>query len=182
MFGLDTPEIGSIPEDEITTSALELEKLTTKQVKRVKERIPKEPTKTPSTIIKEVKGKKETLRTITTEVATESYARIEVFQQMDPKKYSSVSLAASELIDEGDERMIEFGGSFMVSDGEGEGPQVSTCGAFDPKKKSTNQPRKVTTHQKKKGTSSQKKSKDVYEGMVIIDLNQEKCKKIKIIC
>jgi ParB family transcriptional regulator, chromosome partitioning protein len=101
IFDLDTPEIGSIPESEITSSALELEKLTTKQKKRVKERIPKEPSKTPGQIIVEVKGKKETTHTITTEVASDSYARIEVFQQKDPKKYSSVSLAASELIDEG---------------------------------------------------------------------------------
>jgi ParB/RepB/Spo0J family partition protein len=101
IFDLDTPDIGSIPEDEIITSALELEKLTTKQKKRAKERVKKVPTEPPSKIIKEVGGKKETTHTITTEVASDSYARIEVFQQKDPKKYSSVGIAASELIDEG---------------------------------------------------------------------------------
>ena len=61
-----------------------------------------EPTKKPSVIIGEVGGKPEPpTHTVTTEVASDSYARIEVFQKKDPKKYSTVALAASELIDEG---------------------------------------------------------------------------------
>ena len=99
LFALDTSAIGDIPEDEIKTCALESEKLTGKQKKRVKEIKKEKPDVKIEKIINIVRDKKETLREITTEIASDSYARLEVFQNQ--KKIKSASIAAGELIEDG---------------------------------------------------------------------------------
>ena len=99
LFALDTSDIGDIPEDEIKTCALESEKLTGKQKKRVKEIKKEKPDVKIEKIINIVRDKKETLREITTEIASDSYARLEVFQNQ--KKIKSASIAAGELIEDG---------------------------------------------------------------------------------
>ncbi len=99
LFALDTSEIGDIPEKEITTCALESEKLTGKQKKRVKEIKKEKPDEEIEKIINVVRDRKETLREIKIEIASDTYARVEVYQ--NKAKIKSVALAAGELVDDG---------------------------------------------------------------------------------
>lgn len=99
LFDLDTSDLGKVPESEITTCALESEKLTSKQKKRVKELKQEKPTEKIEEIITKVKDRKEKTTEIKIEIASDTYARVETFK--DKLKLKSVSLAAEELIDDG---------------------------------------------------------------------------------
>lgn len=99
LFDLDTSELGDVPEEEVKIAALESEKLSAKQKKRVKEIKQEKPEEKIEEIIEKVKKRKETRVKIETEIASESYARVEVFK--DKRKLKSIGLAAEELIDDG---------------------------------------------------------------------------------
>lgn len=99
LFDLDTSDLGNVPENEITTCALESEKLTSKQKKRVKELKQEKPKEKIEDIITKVKDRKEKTTEIKIEIASDTYARVELFK--DKLKLKSVNLAAEELIDDG---------------------------------------------------------------------------------
>jgi len=106
LFDLDTSELGDIPEEEVKIAALESEKLSAKQKKRVKEIKQEKPEEKIEEIIEKVKKRKETRVKIETEIASDSYARVEVFKGI--RKLKSIGLAAEELIDDGlDHNKIE---------------------------------------------------------------------------
>jgi len=99
LFDLDSSDLGGISEDDVKICALEMEKLSGKQKNRVKEIKKDKPKENVVEIIHKVRDKKEKLIKIVTEVASDTYARVEVFKNKEKKK--SVSLAASELIEDG---------------------------------------------------------------------------------
>lgn len=99
LFDLDTSNLGDIPEEEVKACAIESEKLTTKQKKRVKEIKNKKPQEKIGTIINLVRERKEKRIEIKTEIMSDSYARVEVFKNKN--KLKSIALAAEELIDDG---------------------------------------------------------------------------------
>ena len=101
LYGFDTSNTGNADIDDIKECAIELEKTTPKQKKHIKERRieTREP---PKTVIKEIKTKQESSRSITTEVASSTYVRIETYRGKYELK--STALAASELIEEGLEK------------------------------------------------------------------------------
>jgi ParB family chromosome partitioning protein len=99
LFDLDTSSMDKTIEDEIKTAALESEKLTSKQkqrIKEIKEEKPKEPIQK---IIDTVRNKKEKTVIIKTEIASDTYARVESYKNKE--KVKSVELATSELIEDG---------------------------------------------------------------------------------
>ena len=73
--------------------------MTRKQKERVKQRHKEKPKEPIGTIIGQVQNRKEELHDIKTEVASDAYARMLTFQEK--RKLKSISLAASELIDDG---------------------------------------------------------------------------------
>jgi len=99
LFELDTSDLGDIPEEEVKIAAIESEDLTAKQRSRVKEIKKDKPQEPIEEIISKVKDKKEKMQKIETEVVSDTYARVEVYK--NNKKIKSISLAASELIEEG---------------------------------------------------------------------------------
>ena len=99
LFDLDTSNLGDIPEEEVKACAIESEKLTTKQKKRVKEIKNEKPQEKIGTIINLVRERKEKRIEIKTEIMSDSYARVEVFKNKN--KLKSIALAAEELIDDG---------------------------------------------------------------------------------
>ena len=99
LFDLDTSNLGNIPEEEVKACAIESEKLTTKQKKRVKEIKNEKPQEKIGTIINLVRERKEKRIEIKTEIMSDSYARVEVFKNKN--KLKSIALAAEELIDDG---------------------------------------------------------------------------------
>ena len=101
LYGFDTSNTGDIDIDDIKECAKELEKTTPKQKKHIKERMieTREP---PKKIIKEIKDEQESTRSITTEVVSSTYVRIEKYR--GENKLNSTALAASELIEEGLEK------------------------------------------------------------------------------
>jgi len=99
LFDLDTSNLGDIPEEEVKTCAIESEKLTTKQKKRVKEIKKEKPQEKIEKIINLVRERKEKRIEIKTEIMSDSYARVEVFKNKN--KLKSIALAAEELIDDG---------------------------------------------------------------------------------
>jgi len=99
LFDLDTSNLGNIPEDEVKVAALESEKLTSKQKKRVKEIKNEKPQEKIEEIINIVRNKKEKTIKVIVEVASDSYARLEVFKKKENIK--SDPLAAEQLIDDG---------------------------------------------------------------------------------
>ena len=101
LYGFDTSNTGNADIDDIKECAIELEKTTPKQKKHIKERRieTREP---PKTVIKEIKNKQESNRSITTEVASSTYVRIEKYR--GKRELNSTALAASELIEEGLEK------------------------------------------------------------------------------
>ena len=101
LYGFDTSNTGNIDIDDIKECATELEKTTPKQKKHIKERRI-ETGEPPKTAIKEVKNQKESNRSITTEVASSTYVRIEKYR--GEHQLNSTALAASELIEEGLEK------------------------------------------------------------------------------
>lgn len=99
LFDLDTSDLGNIPEDEIQVAALESQKLTSKQKKRVKEIKKEKPQEKIAEIINTVRTRKEKTIKVTVEVASDSYARLGVFKKK--KEITSDPLAAEQLIDDG---------------------------------------------------------------------------------
>ena len=100
LFGCDTSELpADVDENDVITCAKESEKMTRKQKERVKQRHKEKPKEPIGTIIDQAKTRKETTREIKTEVESDAYARVLTFQEK--KKLKSISLAASELIDDG---------------------------------------------------------------------------------
>ena len=99
LFDLDSSNLGDIPEEEVKACAIESEKLTTKQKKRVKEIKNEKPQEKIGTIINLVRERKEKRIEIKTEIMSDSYARVEVFKNKN--KLKSIALAAEELIDDG---------------------------------------------------------------------------------
>ncbi len=99
LFDLDTSDLGNIPEDEVKVAALESEKLTSKQKKRVGEIKKEKPQEKIEEIINIVRTRKEKTIKVIVEVASDSYARLEVFKKKENIK--SDPLAAEQLIDDG---------------------------------------------------------------------------------
>ena len=99
LFDLDTSNLGNIPEDEVKVAALESEKLTSKQKKRVREIKKEKPQEKIAEIINTVRTKKEKTIKVIVEVASGSYARLGVFKKKENIK--SDPLAAEQLIDDG---------------------------------------------------------------------------------
>ncbi len=88
LYKFDTTDIGSQSEEEIENCALELECLTPKQKKAVKERH-NETQEEISKIIDDTKNEQDSKQTITTEVVSDTYVRVE--QYKDSKDSHNVS-------------------------------------------------------------------------------------------
>ena len=99
LFGFDTSNTDNTSQDEVKKAAKEIETMTPKQIKYVKE-VQKETQKPPVQVIDDVrKDPQLPTQRITTEVVSDTYQRIE--QYRNKKEIKSIPLAASELIEEG---------------------------------------------------------------------------------
>ena len=105
-FGLDSSYMAGNSEEEVEACAIETEKLTRNQKKRVKKILKEKPKKSVLETIQEVKGKPDPTRELKIEITSASYADVVSYKQK--KKIASDSLAASELVDEGIEKNKDF--------------------------------------------------------------------------
>ena len=99
LHDVDSPDLGKVPENEVKETAIAMSKLSTKQKKRVFETKKKMPEAQAGTIIVRVQKTKDTTRSITVEVASDTYARVETFKA--EKEHRTMSHAAEALIIDG---------------------------------------------------------------------------------
>ena len=99
LFGFDTPDIGNTDEKEVIDCAIEQDKLTSKQKKRVGEIHVQDPEKPIIDVIDGVRARQPTTKKLTIEVEATTYSGIGTYK--NSKKIQTEELAASELVDEG---------------------------------------------------------------------------------
>ena len=99
LHGIDSSDLGDVPENEVKKSAITLSKFSTKQKKRVFETKKKMPKEKPSIIMERVQKTQETTSTIIVEIASDTYARVETFKA--EKEHRTMSHAAEALIIDG---------------------------------------------------------------------------------
>jgi len=105
-FGLDSSEMEGNSEQEVKACAIETEKLTRNQKKRVRKILEEKPDKSVLETIEEVKGKPDPTKELDIVITSDSYANVLAYQQK--KKIKTDSLAASELVDEGIEKNKDY--------------------------------------------------------------------------